>query len=151
MKTETGAAESAPTSMIQAIALRGCRSAISRPTIAGARETNPDGYAHLVLSDMLGARPSTTPAKIAHVVRATAQAVIRRLRMGTSFAFRCDFAIGASTEPRSGAAPMRRALRRRSVVASFLAPREHSERSGRCPPRAMPARPVRAGFFLSAE
>ena len=32
-------------------------------------------------------RPSTRPAKIAHVVSATAHAVIRRIRTGTSFAF----------------------------------------------------------------
>ena len=36
-----GRAESAPTSMIHAITLRGCRCAISRPTIAGAIETPP--------------------------------------------------------------------------------------------------------------
>ena len=63
--------------MIHAITLRGCRIAIRRPTAVGTRATDDERIAHSKTISPLGARPSAIPRKIAKLVTATTQAVIR--------------------------------------------------------------------------
>src|SRR4051794_8476694 len=70
-----------------------------------------------------------TPAKIAKVATATTHAVIRRIRMSRSFAFRAHFAIGASTQSASLPAPMCGTAARPSVLGTgSLDSRERDER-----------------------
>ena len=94
--------------------------------MAGARATKANGYAQRSSSVSSGPSPRTRPAKIAHVVSATAQAVIRRIRTSTSFAFRRHFAIGATTEPASWSAPM-------CARAPALASSATTPATGSCP------------------